>query len=170
MVTMNFLTLDVTFPLELQVSEPLPLGELVYNVLLAYSADVSWMVALSSTLFAVTWTFYEWIQHHALRKHHDQAMTKFQLNLLHGLRAYANLMEWFSLASFCDSKPVSHVCHYLNHDNRKSNQILVSTVQKMMFRLFTAVKVNWCIKTACQDSMNLFRGKICSSICLEIWV
>ena len=47
MVTLNFLPLDVTFSQELQVSEPLHLGVLVYNVFLAYSADVSWLVALS---------------------------------------------------------------------------------------------------------------------------
>ena len=41
MGTLNFLPLDVTFSGELQVSEPLHLGELVYNILLAYSADVS---------------------------------------------------------------------------------------------------------------------------------
>ena len=39
-------------------------------------------------------------------------MTKFQGNLLHGLRAYANLVEWFPLVSFCDSKPVSYVCYW----------------------------------------------------------
>ena len=69
--------------------------------------------------FAVTWIFYELIQHHALQKHHEQAMT-FQGNLLHGLRAYANLVEWFPLASVCDSEPVSHVSYCLNHNNRKS--------------------------------------------------
>ena len=79
MVTLNFLPLDVTFSEYLQVSEPLHLGELVYNVLfLAYSADVLWLVALNSMFFAVTWIFYAWIQHPALHKHHDQAMTKFQ--------------------------------------------------------------------------------------------
>ena len=45
--------LDVTFSYELQVSEPLHLGVLVYNVFLAYSADASWLVTLSSMLFAV---------------------------------------------------------------------------------------------------------------------
>ena len=80
---------------------------------LAYSADVSWLFALSSMFFAVTWIFYQWIQHHALHKHHDQAMI-FQWNLLHGLRAYVNLVEWFSLASICDSKPVSHGYYCLN--------------------------------------------------------
>ena len=70
--------------------------------------------------FGVTWIFYEWIQHPALHKHHGQAITKFQWNLLHGLRPYANLVKRFPLASFCDSKPVSHVCYCLNHNNRKS--------------------------------------------------
>ena len=70
--------------------------------------------------FAVTWIFYELIQHHALQKHHEQAMT-FQGNLLHGLRAYANLVEWFPLASSCDSKPVSHVGYCPNHNNGKSD-------------------------------------------------
>ena len=58
-----------------------------------------------------------------------------QGNLLHGLRAYARLVEWFPLASICDSKPVSHVCYCLN-------QNLVSFVQKMMVRLFTAAKLS----------------------------
>ena len=36
-------------------------------------------------------------------------------------RAYANLVEWFPLASICDSKSVSHVCCCLNNNNRKSD-------------------------------------------------
>ena len=121
MVTLNLLPLDVTFSYEeLQVSEPLHLSVLVYNSFLAYSADISWLVAFSSMFFAVTWICYEWIQHHALHNLHDQAMA-FSWNLLHGLRAYARLVEWFPLVSICDSKPVSHVCYCLNHKNRKSD-------------------------------------------------
>ena len=40
---------------------------------------------------------------------------------MHGLRANANLVEWFPLVSFWDSKPVSHVCYCLNHNNGKSD-------------------------------------------------
>ena len=50
--------------------------------------------------------------------------------------AYARLVDWFPLASICDSKPVSHVCYCLN-------QNLVSFVQKMMVRLFTAAKLSY---------------------------
>ena len=118
--------------------------------------------------FAVTWIFYEWIQHHALHKLHDQAMT-FQWNLLHGLRAYARLVEWFPLASICDSKPVSHVCYCQNHNNRKSDfsKLCIKSARKVIC-CCKIVVVNWFIKTASQDSMYLFRGKIYSNICLEI--
>ena len=155
----------------MQVSEPLQLDPLVYNVLfLAYSADVLWLVALSSMFSAVTWIFYEWVQHHALCKHHDQAMT-FQWNLLHGLRAYARLVKWFPLASIFDSKPVSHVCYCQNHNNRKSDfsKLCIKSARKVIC-CCKIVVVNWFIKTASQDSMYLFRGKIYSNICLEIWV
>ena len=94
-------------------------------------------------LFAVTWIFYEWIQHPALHKHHGQAITKFQWNLLHGLRAYANLVKRFPLASFCDSKPVSHVCYCLNHNNRKSDFSKHCIKNNaMMVRLFTIAKLS----------------------------
>ena len=53
-VTLKFAPLDVTFTYELQVSEPLHLGKLVYNILLAYSADVSWLVAWRTMFFALT--------------------------------------------------------------------------------------------------------------------
>ena len=136
---------------------------------LAYSADVWWLFALSSMFFAVTWIFYEWIQHHALHKHHNQAVIKFQWNLLHGLRTYANLVEWFPLASICDSKPAIHVCYCLNHNNRKSD--FSKNCIKMMNRLFTAAKL---MKSTdlprLHSSMYLFREKMYFNICLKIWV
>ena len=134
------------------------LGELVYNVILAYSAHVSRLVALSSMCFAVTWIFDEWIQPHFLHKHHEQAMNKFQGNLLHGLQAYANLVEWSPLASSCDCKPVSHVCYCLNHNNKKSDFSKLSI--KMMVRLFTAAKLAKSI-----DLSRLYPRILC--ICLE---
>ena len=73
-----------------------------------------------SMFFAVNWLLYGWIQHHALHNYHYQ-LTKFQWNLLHGLRAYAALVEWFQSASFHESKPVNHVCYCLNHNNIKSD-------------------------------------------------
>ena len=80
-------------------------------------------------LFAVTWMFYEWIQHPALHKHHDQTMTNFEWNLLHGLWAHANLVEWFPLVSFCDIKPVSHLFYCLNLKNRKSPANILTSNQ-----------------------------------------
>ena len=56
----------------------------------------------------------------------------------HALRSYANLVEWFPLVSFCDSKPVSQVCHCLNHNDRKSD--FSKHCIKMMVRLFTVAK------------------------------
>ena len=41
--------------------------------------------------------------------------------MLNGLPGYSTLLEWFPLVSFCESKPVSHVCYCLDHDSRKSD-------------------------------------------------
>ena len=68
--------------------------------------------------------FLSWVMF-SVKKASFPAKTAVQWNLLPGLWAYSNLVEWFPLASSCDSKPVCYVCYCLNHDNRKSD--LVST-------------------------------------------
>ena len=48
-----FFPLNVNFSSELVVLEPLHLGNLVFNVLLAYFLDVLWQIALSNMFGAV---------------------------------------------------------------------------------------------------------------------
>ena len=66
--------------------------------------------------------FLSWVMF-SVKKVSFPAKTAVQWNLLPGLWAYSNLVEWFPLASSCHSKPVCYVCYCLNHDNRKSDMV-----------------------------------------------
>ena len=80
----------------------------IWVALLAYSANVSWLVALRSMFAAVNWILYRWIQHHALQKHQ---------------------ISWPSFDEICCivfehmqlCKTVSHVYYCRNHNDSKSD-------------------------------------------------
>lgn len=137
-----FFPLNVNFSSELVVLEPLHLGNLVFNVLLAYFLDVLWQIALSNMFGAVGCIFLGWIQQNDLHKYHDQ-VTKFQWYMLHGLSVYGALVEWFTLVNFHES----YVCYCRHHINRKSdfskhgiNMIVTSLVQNWFNQLsFTSI-------------------------------
>ena len=144
MLALNFLPLDGAFSYELKVSsESLYLVELVY---IFFSILCRRIVAGCIEPYAlysnlnILWIDSASCSPKAPWQCDNQVSMK---SAACGLWAYANLAEWFPLTSFCDSKPASHVCYCLNHNNRIPDfSKLVSTYIKKWWLVYLLLQ-NW---------------------------